>query len=406
METHLGHAPGKKKKKPFRGPDGGPVLRVIVNNLQKTQGRRGDARRSGILCKTMREIKGRKDVLEYLAGSVAPRIHGLSHVKQGILLQLAGGVEAPGCRPDIHMLQLGDPATGRSDLARAAMNLTENPILTNGRGSTGPGMTATVSVDTKTRERKLQAGAAVMADKSYLVIDEFDKADPKVSGSLLEVMEQQTVSIAKAGIQCTLNARCTVNACAAFRHTSYDPYLSLIDNIAMKYPHLSRFDLIFLITDNHDARMDEAMMDQIMQTLDDAINDHNPDNGTNVRAEEAEGLHGRLTHRFLAKYLARAKTYRPTLTKEVEQAVAMWYAKLRQGNPERGGRGPKACWRLPSTTRAVQGMCRLCCAHAKLRFSDTVTLKDFHSVLPVTERTINLSLPSPKARDNIPRFIR
>ncbi|ORM40291.1 DNA replication licensing factor MCM3 -like protein 1 [Babesia sp. Xinjiang] len=214
------------------------------------------------------------DCLGILTRSIAPSICGHEIVKRGILLSLVGGPESDEAsdhriRGDIHVLLVGDPGCGKSQMLRFVMNLLPGTVSTTGRGSTGVGLTAALVVDPDTGERRVEGGAMVMGDRRVVCIDEFDKMQPGDRVAIHEVMEQQTVTVAKAGIHTTLNARCTVLAAANPLYGCWSEDMDVSQQLCFERSLISRFDLIFVVrdaaTDMEDERIAEAVLRNITQ---------------------------------------------------------------------------------------------------------------------------------------------
>ncbi|KAM3860931.1 DNA replication licensing factor MCM3 [Diretmus argenteus] len=349
-----------------------------------------------------------KDVFDQLARSLAPSIHGHEYIKKAILCMLLGGVEkvlenGSRIRGDINILLIGDPSVAKSQLLRYVLHTAPRAIPTTGRGSSGVGLTAAVTTDQETGERRLEAGAMVLADRGVVCIDEFDKMSDMDRTAIHEVMEQGRVTIAKAGIHARLNARCSVLAAANPVYGRYDQYKTPMENIGLQDSLLSRFDLLFIVLDQMEPEQDRVIADHVLRMHQyrdpreqegaamafggavEVLATEDPD----AVQEEQEELqvyekHNNLLHgskrkrdkivskEFMRKYIHIAKAVTPVLTQEAANHIAEEYSRLRSQEQLAADIARTS----PVTARTLETLIRLATAHAKVRMSKAVELED------------------------------
>ncbi|KAH6846320.1 DNA replication licensing factor MCM3 [Alternaria alternata] len=363
--------------------------------------------------RNINKISKNRRVFELLSQSLAPSIYGHDYIKKAILLLLLGGQEknlenGTHLRGDINILMVGDPSTAKSQLLRFVLNTAPLAIATTGRGSSGVGLTAAVTSDKETGERRLEAGAMVLADRGVVCIDEFDKMSDVDRVAIHEVMEQQTVTIAKAGIHTSLNARCSVVAAANPIFGQYDIHKDPHRNIALPDSLLSRFDLLFVVTDDIEDARDRQVSEHVLRMH--RYRQPGTEEGAPVREEGAQllgvgldtdadanrptevyekfnpMLHsgvtitvGRGANRrtevlsipFIKKYIQYAKREKPILTKGAADHIVATYSALRNDELDAGTRRTS-----PITARTLETLIRLSTAHAKARLSKRVEQKD------------------------------
>ncbi|WVO22298.1 uncharacterized protein IAS62_003628 [Cryptococcus decagattii] len=396
----------------------GFITSIIANNIILLSSKQGGGIAQTPLTDTdIRNINTqarRKNVFQLLSQSLAPSIFGHDYIKQAVLLLLLGGEEknldnGGHIRGDINILMVGDPSTAKSQMLRFVLNTAPLAIATTGRGSSGVGLTAAVTTDKDTGERRLEAGAMVLADRGVVCIDEFDKMSEVDRVAIHEVMEQQTVTIAKAGIHTSLNARCSVVAAANPIYGQYDVHKDPHRNIALPDSLLSRFDLLFVVTDDTDEQRDRMISEHVLrmhryiqpgaeegappienleQNLDvggDVVESRtsetpvfekfNPLLHSGVTTTSGRGANKKkevLSIAFVKKYIQYAKSrIHPVLTKGAADWIVNVYSSLR--NDDMAANQKRTS---PLTARTLETLIRLSTAHAKARLSTRVDERD------------------------------
>lgn len=356
--------------------------------------------------KNIKSIAKRRDLFNVLGRSIAPSVHGHEMIKKSILLMLMGGCEkniedsGTRLRGDINILMIGDPSTAKSQLLRHVMNIAPLSVSTTGRGSTGVGLTAAVTIDRESGQKMLEAGAMVLADRGVACIDEFDKMNEEDRVAIHEVMEQQTITISKAGIHTTLNARCAVIAAANPAYGNYQRDMSPAANISLPDSLLSRFDLVFVVLDQNDEAVDRMIAERVtrnhryqsaaqergeMVAMDAREHDvviepeYLETANTAVFEKYNTVLHSdkeeSVTIAFLKKYISYAKrSYTPILSNEAKDRITQLWTQLRETEANGGFVGKVKV--MPVTIRTLETLIRLSSAHAKLRLSNTIEMMD------------------------------
>lgn len=302
------------------------------------------------------ELSQDPKIYEKIIKSTAPSIKGYREVKEAIALQLFGGAskqleDETKLRGDIHILIVGDPGIGKSQILKYVSRLAPRSIYTSGKGTSGAGLTA-AAVRDELGGWSLEAGALVLGDQGNVCVDELDKMRSEDRSALHEALEQQTVSIAKAGIMATLNSRCSVLAAANPKFGRFDSYKVLAEQIDLPAPIISRFDLIFVIEDKPNKEKDSELAEHILKT------------------HQYTTIDYEIEPELLRKYIAYArKNVNPRLTEEANEVLKEFYVSTRNSNPEEQSA-------VPITARQLEAIIRLAEASAKVKLKDKVEKED------------------------------
>ena len=340
--------------------------------------------------KSIRSIYNSPDILSLLVHSLCPGIYGHEMVKMGLLLSLFGSVSnKKNFRSNIHVLLVGDPRLGKSQLLHACSRVSPKGIFVAGNSSTSSGLTVTMVKDANTNEYALEPGALVLADGGNCCIDEFDKM-PTQHDALLESMEQQSVSVSKSGVVWTLPARTSILAAANPKKGRYDPSISVMKNLNISEPLLSRFDLKYLLLDKPNKELDKYICSQVMnfqnsskgscnalkQYIENRINSRMDRNLLEQILIESLGKTRVIPHWLLRKYISYARRYVRTRTSpEVAEVVLNYYLALRETCPS-------------VDLRLLETLLRLLSARACIELREEPTITDALEIIELLHLTL------------------
>ena len=315
-------------------------------------------------------------VHERIFASIAPSIQGHEHIKESIALLLFGGVgktlpDGTRLRGRSNILMIGDPGTGKSQILKFVSKLVARSIYTSGKGTSAAGLTAAVMHDAETGSMTLEAGALVLADQGIACIDEFDKMDPNDRTAIHEAMEQHTVSIAKAGIVATLNARTSILAAANPIYGRYESSMSVKDNIKLPFTILSRFDLLWILVDTVESKKDRDLAQFILGMH-------------QMKKTPYQPATPPISPDFLKKYIGYANRYViPKLSSEAAEEIENFYVNLRKS--AEGGAAP-----VPITARQLEALVRLSEARARMGLRTKVTREDAKAAIRLMNESLRM----------------
>ncbi|EFX76824.1 putative MCM2, Minichromosome maintenance complex component 2 [Daphnia pulex] len=362
---------------------GFPVFATVLlaNHIAKKDGDASTRSLTDEDVKAIMSLSKDERLAERIVASIGPSIYGHNDIKRALALALFGGESKnPGqkhqVRGDINVLLCGDPGTAKSQFLKYVEKIAPRAVFTTGQGASAVGLTAYVQRSPVTREWTLEAGALVLADKGFCLIDEFDKMNDQDRTSIHEAMEQQSISISKAGIVTSLQARCSVMAAANPLGGRYDPSITFSENVDLTEPILSRFDILCVVRDTVDAVQDEYLARFVVNSH---IRHHPNENEESAPVDINDtNLAGvdKIPQDLLRKYItyAREKIH-PKLHQIDQDKIARMYSDLRRESMATGS--------IPITVRHIESMIRMAEAHAKLHLREYVIDDDVNMAIRV-----------------------
>lgn len=364
--------------------NGFPVFATIIqaNHIAKKDDKMAVAALTDEDIKALVQLSKDERIGERIFASMAPSIYGHDDIKRAIALAIFGGQpKNPGgkhkVRGDLNVLACGDPGTAKSQFLKYVEKTAPRVVFTTGQGASAVGLTAYVQKNPVSKEWTLEAGALVLADKGMCLIDEFDKMNDADRTSIHEAMEQQSISISKAGIVTSLQARCSILAAANPIGGRYDPSLTFSENVDLTEPILSRFDILCVVRDTVDIVEDERLARFVVGSH----IKHHPntvEEGTGGEEQVLPNTTGvePIPQELLKKYIvyAKEKTH-PKLHQMDQDKVARMYSELRRESMATGS--------IPITVRHIESMIRMAESHARMHLRDYVNEDDVNMAIRI-----------------------
>ena len=328
----------------------------------------------------IREMAKDPQIVSKIIASIAPSIFGHDDIKTALALSMFGGQpkDIQGkhrIRGDINVLLLGDPGTAKSQFLKYVEKSMPRAVFATGKGASATGLTASVHMDPLTREWTLEGGALVLADTGVCLIDEFDKMSDQDRTSIHEAMEQQSISISKAGIVTTLQARCAVVAAANPRSGRYNSSLHFHENVELTEPILSRFDVLCVVKDTVDPILDTALAEFVVESHG-RSHPEDADAGEEDERVAGEDGEGPITQAMLKKYVVYAKRHvHPRISNIDQDKVTKLYSELRRESEAGGG--------IPIAVRHIESVIRMSEAFARMQLREVVRDDDVNLAIRV-----------------------
>jgi len=333
------------------------------------------------------------DIIHRLVKSIAPSIYGHERIKEALLIQLVGGVkkyqqDGMKIRGDMHVLLIGDPGSGKSQLLKRINKIAPKSRFISGKGASAAGLTASVVRDDFMGGWALEAGALVLANKGLICIDELDKMSKDDTSAMHEALEGQLVTISKANIQATLKCETTVLAAANPKFGKFDLHAKTIaDQFELPSTLINRFDLIFPIKDIPDNKKDEKLAKFLInvhiKSNNHKTNNQNTETSNNVNKQIIDN-NNIIDTDMLRKYIAYVRTLTPIITEEASKQFVQYYLKMRQSGLKEG-----SVKSIPISARQLEGLIRMSEAFAKLRMRDKVTIEDANQAINLLDFCLN-----------------